>query len=94
MFILSQKEEGGKERFSEDSKNSTHFQGEFYAFSRRIPSWHLESRRNKAENLPDTRRKISRERTVFLRNVRENNFDIVRFGEYDRERRKCTKKIE
>jgi hypothetical protein len=30
MFILSQKEEGGKERFSEDSKNSTHFQGLFY----------------------------------------------------------------
>jgi len=27
MSILSQKEEGGKERFSEDSKNSTHFQG-------------------------------------------------------------------
>lgn len=57
MSILSQKEEGGKERFSEDSKNSTHFQGEFYAFSRRIPSWHLESRRNKAENLPEARRK-------------------------------------
>jgi len=29
MFILSQKEEGGKERFSEDSKNSTHFQDVF-----------------------------------------------------------------
>ena len=27
MFILSQKEEGEKERFSEDSKNSTTFQG-------------------------------------------------------------------
>ena len=27
MFILSQKEEVGKERFSEDSKNSTPFQG-------------------------------------------------------------------
>jgi hypothetical protein len=51
MFILSQKEEGGKERFSEDSKNSKHFQGEFYAFSRRIPSRRLERRRNKAENL-------------------------------------------
>ena len=87
MFILSQKEEGGKERFSEDSENSTHFQGLFY---------HCISRREetKAENLPGTRRKISRDRIVFLQNVRENNFDIVRVGEYDRERRKCTKKIE
>jgi len=73
MFILSQKEEGGKERFSEDSKNSKHFQGEFYAFSRlfyafsrRIPSRRLERRRNKAENLPEARRKISRERIAFL----------------------------
>ena len=37
---------------------------------------------------------MSRERIVFLQNVWENNFDIVRVGEYDRERRKCTKKIE
>lgn len=86
MFILSQKEEGGKERFSEDSKNSTHFPG--YSINT------FQEETKKAENLPEARRKISRERIVFLQNVRENNFDIVRVGEYDRERRKCTKKIE
>lgn len=59
MSILSQKEEGGKERFSEDSKNSTHFQG--YSINT------FQEETKKAENLPEARRKISRERIVFLR---------------------------
>jgi len=58
MFILSQKEEGGKERFSEDSKNSTHFPG--YSINT------FQEETKKAENLPEARRKISRERIVFL----------------------------
>lgn len=89
MFILSQKEEGGKERFSEDSKNSTHSKH----FQRILSPclWkEVKTQRNPAE----IRLKISKARIVFLRNVWENNFDIVRVGEYDRGRRKCTKKIE
>ena len=86
MFILSQKEEGGKERFSEDSKNSTHFQG--YSINT------FQEKTKQGRKPAGGKKEKSRERTVFLRNVRENNFDIVRVGEYDRERRKCTKKIE